>query len=435
MKPSIPSLISLLFLPAYAQLESSGSTYVLSGTILNSIVPDEVPTGTEASYISYTGTRTISTTGTFGSGQSEPVPTLLNVTETSGSSATTQEVTLIGGNSTRNATQTTTSAQPINTQPCNNYLEFCTRRYSNITEVAAHNSPFSRQGNAASNQYLGVIDQLNDGVRMLQGQVHSVNDTMYLCHSSCDMLNVGTLEDYLKTVAGWVRQHPYDVLTIILGNANLVEVGNFTAPIQNSGITPNLYVPPEIPMSVERWPTLSEMILRQKRVVFFLDYKADQEEVPYILDEFSQIWETPFSPTDVNFPCTQERPPDLSREQALSRMYIANHNLNIEVGVMGVDLLIPNTASINQTNSVDGNGSLGLMANTCISDWGRPPNFLLVDHYNIGNGSVFEVAAQLNNVKYNRTCCGQGTSPGSRVAMKSWLHLILPVASILILTH
>lgn len=43
------------------------------------------------------------------------------------------------------------------------------------------------------------------------------------------------------------------------------------------------------------------------------------------------------------------------------------------------------------------------------ANWGRPPNFLLVDYYNYGNfpGSVFEVAAIHNNVTYNRRCCGQ----------------------------
>lgn len=43
-----------------------------------------------------------------------------------------------------------------------------------------------------------------------------------------------------------------------------------------------------------------------------------------------------------------------------------------------------------------------------LADWDRPPNFLLVDYYNIGsfNGSVFAVAAEANNVTYNRKCCG-----------------------------
>ena len=41
-----------------------------------------------------------------------------------------------------------------------------------------------------------------------------------------------------------------------------------------------------------------------------------------------------------------------------------------------------------------------------VEDWGRPPNFLLVDYYERGDGSVFEVAARMNNVEYTRDCCG-----------------------------
>jgi hypothetical protein len=51
--------------------------------------------------------------------------------------------------------------------------------------------------------------------------------------------------------------------------------------------------------------------------------------------------------------------------------------------------------------------------------WGRPPNFLLVDYYNFGNfnGSVFQVAAEANNVSYNRnSCCGSVASEASKHA-------------------
>lgn len=64
------------------------------------------------------------------------------------------------------STSTTSTVKPTNTQPCNNYPEFCSRKYSNITMVCAHNSPFVKKGNAASNQELDVTTQLNDGVRM-----------------------------------------------------------------------------------------------------------------------------------------------------------------------------------------------------------------------------------------------------------------------------
>ena len=77
------------------------------------------------------------------------------------------------------------------------------------------------------------------------------------------------------------------------------------------------------------------------------------------------MWETPFSPTDINFPCTEQRPPGLNTTDAEGRMYLANHNLNTEISLAGTSILVPNTVMINQTNGLNGTGSLGLMANSC----------------------------------------------------------------------
>ncbi|KXG45540.1 uncharacterized protein PGRI_033070 [Penicillium griseofulvum] len=321
--------------------------------------------------------------------------------------------TTVIGNYSMNATATTTStatkAPVVNTRPCNNYPEFCVRKYSNITNVAAHNSPFVRKNSVAANQVLDVTTQLNDGIRTLQFQTHYENGTMYLCHSNCQLLNVGTLEAYLSDVNTWMRKNPYDVVTFIIGNFDYVKPENFTIPIFDSGLKDLIYTPPKIPMALNDWPTLSDMILRQKRAVFFMDYEANQTAYPWLMDQFSQVWETPFSPTDPKFPCTQQRPPGLSKEAAKNRMYMANHNLNLQLNLGALSMLIPNTAEISETNAVNGSGSLGEMARECNQTWGRPPNFLLVDYYNYGNfnGSVFEVAAQMNNVTYNGECCGK----------------------------
>ncbi|KAJ9238109.1 hypothetical protein DTO271D3_7962 [Paecilomyces variotii] len=342
------------------------------------------------------------------------------------------------GNSSMTSSSTSQTPLPTNTQPCNGYPEFCTRNYSNITMVAAHNSPFVRPGNWASNQALPVTTQLNDGIRMLQFQTHWENNTIWLCHTSCDILNAGTLESYLVTVTQWLRQNPYDVLTILMGNSDFIGVGNYSSPIESSGLIDYVYTPPRIPMGVNDWPTLSSMILSGKRVVVFLDYQANQTEVPYVIDEFGNMFETPFSPTDRNFPCTVQRPPNLPADQAEDRLYMANHNLNLEVSFAGINLLIPNSALLDETNGVSGYGSLGWMAENCTRDWNRPPNFLLVDYYNYGtpNGSVFEVAADMNNVTWNGKCCGTGTSGASALLGGSkniWLASLMTLAVSLLL--
>ncbi|KAI1081293.1 PLC-like phosphodiesterase [Whalleya microplaca] len=349
-----------------------------------------------------------------------------NTTTKTSLSSSSQTVTFLTGSNGSptasggsNATTTTASRPTVtNTQPCNNYAEFCTRKYSNITEVACHNSPFITPNNLAANQQYDVTLQLNDGVRFLQGQIQwpTNGNEPHFCHTSCDILDAGPITDWLTKVKNWVASHPYDVVTILLGNGNYSVPSLYVPYIQQTGILRYIYTPSVAPMTLDDWPTLSEMILKGQRVVMFMDYMANQTEYPWLLDEFSQLWETPFDPTDQKFPCTVQRPPDLKDADAKNRLYMINHNLNIELSILGADMLVPARTELNVTNNVTGDGSLGLSANNCRSTWERPPNFLNVDYYNTGGyaGSVFEVAAQMNNVTYNRACCGVSTSAAAK---------------------
>ncbi|OJJ83380.1 PI-PLC domain-containing protein [Aspergillus glaucus CBS 516.65] len=446
----LPLLLGAI-LPSQAQdgtLALTNSAFTLEGT-LTSDGEVTIPTG---EYQTYSSTITLSNDGDLtsatvtGSGSSMGVESATGNASSSYTTTSDSVTMLVGGMHTTvlgnasasatNATSRPTSTPVVNTQPCNGYPEFCAKKYSNVTMVAAHNSPFVKQGNVAANQVLDVTTQLNDGIRMLQFQTHLVNDTMYLCHSSCDLLNMGPLEDYLVTVTEWIKTHPYDVVTILMGNSDYVSPKYFTKPVENSGLKDLVYTPPKIPMALDDWPSMSSMILSGKRAVMFLDYQANQTADPWLMDEFSQVWETPFSPTDREFPCTTQRPPDLAPQDANNRLYIANHNLNLEFNFGSLNLLIPNTALLNETNAVSGYGSLGRMADNCTTNWNRPPNFLLVDYYNYGNfnGSVFEVAAEMNNVTYNGQCCGT-TSAASNLAGLNMMAMLLVIAGVQMFTH
>ncbi|KAJ1326698.1 1-phosphatidylinositol phosphodiesterase [Microdochium nivale] len=326
---------------------------------------------------------------------------------------TNQVVTTVTG--TGNFSLPTTSSSsptPIvtNTQPCNNYPEFCNRKYSNITEVACHNSPFITPNNVAANQQYDVISQLNDGARLLQAQMQfpSGSSVPHFCHTSCDIYDAGPITEWLSKVATWVATHPYDVVTILLGNGDYSSASKYVPYIEDSGILRYIYTPPKAPMYLEDWPTLGEMILQGKRVVMWMDYVAEQDKYPWLFDEFPQMSETPYDPTNNSFPCNIQRPPDLPEKDVKNRLYMMNHNLNIELSLLGISMPVPARTELNVTNAQEGFGSLGLSVNGCLDMWGRPPNFLNVDYYNYGNkpGSVFEVAARMNNVTYNRPCCG-----------------------------
>ncbi|GKT50295.1 putative serine carboxypeptidase [Colletotrichum spaethianum] len=246
-------LLSLIATPAGAQdlsvstitLSNTEDVTFLSGTKTVPVTQPRTPTGPYATYTS----RITLTNGDL-STMTGTMTVTGNVTQTTTNSVG-QSVVIISGQTsvvtstvTGNATQSTTApAGPTNTQPCNNYVEFCDRKYSNITEIGCHNSPFVRPGNSASNQALDVTTQLNDGVRFLQAQIQwPTNGTVpHFCHSSCDILDVGPITEWLTTVREWVAAHPYDVVTILLGN------GNYS--------TPDLYAPSSSPRASCNTPT------------------------------------------------------------------------------------------------------------------------------------------------------------------------------------
>lgn len=162
---------------------------------------------------------------------------------------------------------------------------------------------------------------------------------------------------------------------------------------------------------------------------------------------FRYQWQTPFSPTNPAFPCTVQRPPGQKHDVSQRRLYLANHNLNVQIplsfGNSG-NILVPDTVQLNSTNAnTTVFGSAQLAVRNCTETWGRPPNYLLVDYYNRGNfnGSTLATAAEANGVPYFPSqCCGDrdtlsdrsvGTMLGSAWVMTVGVALV-PVLCVLI---
>ena len=64
--------------------------------------------------------------------------------------------------------------------------------------------------------------------------------------------------------------------------------------------------------------------------------------------------------------------------------------------------------------------------------WQYPPNFLLVDYYNYGNfnGSVVQVAADMNNVTYNGLCCGSTSAAPAILQGQNIMSMLLVLAGV-----
>ncbi|PKS11937.1 hypothetical protein jhhlp_001233 [Lomentospora prolificans] len=283
---------------------------------------------------------------------------------------------------------------------CNNSPELCSRNYNNITHLGAHDSSFLRDestdNSVAGNQFFNATEALNAGFRLLQAQVHNENGTLRLCHSSCSLLDAGPLQDWLKKIAFWMDNNANEVVTILLVNSDGDPVDSYGAAFQGSGLSQYGYVPE----TAGSWPTLGSMISSGKRLVTFVTSITESATYPYLLNEFTYVFETAFEVTSSSgFNCTLDRPSrvgDASTAVSQGMMSLANHFLYKSLGAFGI--MIPDVDQIANTNNpaTTGVGMLGTHATQCRKEWGARPNFILVDFFN--EGPAIDIADVMNDL-------------------------------------
>ena len=155
---------------------------------------------------------------------------------------------------------------------CNGNVAYCSRIWSNITQIGSHDSAFVGTL-PTDNQDVSVTAQLNAGIRFLQAQTH-VNPfgVFSLCHTSCYELDAGSVVSYLTTIKTWLDANPNEVLTLLLTNGDNVDPSLFDTAFTSSGLKQYAYIPPGSPavLDINAWPTLQEMITANTRLVMFL---------------------------------------------------------------------------------------------------------------------------------------------------------------------
>ncbi|KAJ5824611.1 hypothetical protein N7447_006951 [Penicillium robsamsonii] len=292
----------------------------------------------------------------------------------------------------QSSVSTSSSTPSISTlaETCNGRTDYCTRSYSNITFIGAHDSPFVGPL-PQQNQNIDIKAQLDMGIRYLQAQTHhSIIDKniIELCHTSCLLEDAGPLKSFLTTIKDWLDANPNEVVTLLLTNGDSVSITEFGDTFSSSGISNYAYIPSSNPLPIADWPTLGNMISSGKRLVVFLDYGADTKQVNYIQDEFAYYFETAYDVTDATFSnCSIDRP---SGAAATDRMGIVNHFLDVDV----LGIKIPARHQAGTTNAATGRGSIGAQAALCAGLHGRAPNVVLVDF--VDKGDVITAQKNLN---------------------------------------
>ncbi|CAG8951088.1 hypothetical protein HYFRA_00006486 [Hymenoscyphus fraxineus] len=269
---------------------------------------------------------------------------------------------------------------------CNGSPALCDQKYSKVSQIGTHDSAFVGEL-PSDNQELSVTDQLNRGIRMLQAQTHDFLDQIQMCHTSCVLLNAGSLLSYLTTIRTWMDANPNEVVTLLLTNQDAIDVADYNSVFVRADLEKYTFKP-KTRLAIDDWPTLQELITANTRLVVFMDYHADTARVPYILDEFQYFSETSYEVTDENFPsCDIDRPSGSTD----NLMLIVNHMLHIDI----FGIMIPDRGNLERTNAATGPGSIGAQVDVCKRKWGRKPRLVLVDFFNTGD--VFTAQTNLNS--------------------------------------
>ncbi|MBP2338167.1 hypothetical protein JOF41_004345 [Saccharothrix coeruleofusca] len=262
------------------------------------------------------------------------------------------------------------------------------RRLDQVTFLTAHNAyangvdggfapPFI---NLAPNQARGIEQQLADGVRGFQLDIHQTSDGAILCHNSCTLVSrpVALWVD-VQRIVDFLRRNPTEFVTVFL--EDYVSSSVLRAELARvNGLADVLFRPDQAGVRQNGWPTLDALRSSGKRLLIFTDHnRADDQALPrdgygvmYQQDwTVENYWSMGSGTGTSDWSCYSRWGTPLTRtEPGFRPLFVMNHFR---------DVPLTGTASTD-------NGKLGDRARRfCEPAARKTPNYLAVDHYHLGN--------------------------------------------------
>jgi hypothetical protein len=356
------------------------------------------------------------------------------------SSSSTVVATRLASSTSKSTTATAISYAAVSTSTvaCNNSPQLCNRNYNNITHMGAHDAAFLRDSSTSfstsGNQFYNATKALSAGLRLLQAQVHNSSGTLELCHTTCALLDGGSLLTWLGEIKYWMDNNPNEVVTLLLVNSDDQSASTFGAVFNASGISEYGYTPTSTTGPISTWPTLQTLISANTRLVTFIASITYDSTYPFLLTEFSYIFETAYGVSSLGgFNCTLDRPSTVSSSASgISSGYMGLLNHFADTAE-AFGITIPAVSEIATTNSASTNttGALGTHGELCNSEWGVKPTFILVDFWNVGPS--IDTADLLNGISGQTTgrtsvstaVLTASSSGAHRRESKSWAGLVV----------
>ena len=190
------------------------------------------------------------------------------------------------------------------------------------------------------------------------------------------------------------------VVTILLVNSDNASAADLQAEFAAADIIRYAYTPSSTSAPIATWPTLQNLIDKSTRLITFVSSldPAANTVAPYLLDQFTFVFENPFEVTSLsNFSCVPDRPSaiqgDASAAVQSGRLPLMNHFK----GVQQAFSVTPDVFNVATTNAPSGPvGNLGDAAAECRTLYGKAPTYILVDFFN--QGPAIETVDKLNNI-------------------------------------
>lgn len=294
---------------------------------------------------------------------------------------------------------------------CNGHAELCDRPLDEVVFAGSHNAMAAADRSFLSAmQDLTMTDQLEQGVRALLIDAHHwerpedtngfldslppetaeglrplleganpVRPGAWWCHALCRM-GAQPLDDGFREIADFVKQHPNEVLVIII--EDYVTRGEIAASVRRVGLERFVYTPDDDPGA--DWPTLGEMIDADQRVVIFAEHDDGRRDPAWYRNFYDSGYgmETPY---DHQGPTQREMSCEPNRGGEGKRLFLMNH------------WITRGTGSRADAGIVNRHDFIVERARRCAEARGHMVNIVAVDFTSIGD--LFEAVDTLNGVE------------------------------------
>jgi hypothetical protein len=261
------------------------------------------------------------------------------------------------------------------------------RRLDQVTFLTTHNAyangvdggfapPFV---NLAPNQARGIEQQLRDGVRGFQLDIHQTPDGAILCHNSCTWVSrpVALWVD-LQRIVDFLNRNPNEFVTVFL--EDYVSAAVLRSELARvNGLANVLFRPDQAGVRTNGWPTLNTVRANNKRLMIFTDHGRSGDSPQR--DTFGVMYQSEWTVENYwsmgsglgasDWSCHSRWGTPLNRtEPGFRPLFVMNHFR---------DVPITGTATTD-------NGKLADRARRfCEPAARKTPTYLAVDHYHLGN--------------------------------------------------